>query len=252
MAIPPHDLYRRLHTGNDGDVEFYQRAVSGAHSVLELGCGWGRITRHLEATGRRLVGLDADPALLAGARAEVPGAEFFLGDMRRLDVAGLDAKGRFDRIIVPYSALFCLGGGAGVLECFKAAKSKLEPAGELWFDCYFADEFHALAARHELPADDDEPVLSFELDGVTYRVLEETTIDASQQYMRASYHVCRDTGPPVLTACLEHHYLLSAQILDLLRAADLEPALLAGGFAGQPADEEAEQLVVGATHPQGT
>ena len=43
--------------------------------VLELGCGSGRLTRHLVDAGHRVVATDASPAMVALARAEVPDAE---------------------------------------------------------------------------------------------------------------------------------------------------------------------------------
>lgn len=42
--------------------------------VVELGCGSGRLTRHLVDAGHRVVATDASPAMLDLARAQVPGA----------------------------------------------------------------------------------------------------------------------------------------------------------------------------------
>jgi SAM-dependent methyltransferase len=47
--------------------------------VLEVGCGSGRLTRHLVDAGHRVVATDASPAMLDLARDAVPGA-----DLRRL------------------------------------------------------------------------------------------------------------------------------------------------------------------------
>ena len=45
--------------------------------VLELGCGSGRLTRHLVAAGHRVLATDASPAMLELAAAEVTGAYGF-------------------------------------------------------------------------------------------------------------------------------------------------------------------------------
>jgi tRNA G46 methylase TrmB len=37
------ELYRLTHRGNPGDVGFYRKLCSGVQSVLELGCGYGRL-----------------------------------------------------------------------------------------------------------------------------------------------------------------------------------------------------------------
>ena len=44
-------LYRQLHVGTPGDVDFYRRQCAGAQGVLELGCGDGRILAPLAAEG---------------------------------------------------------------------------------------------------------------------------------------------------------------------------------------------------------
>src|SRR6266568_402160 len=43
--------------------------------VLELGCGSGRLTRHLVDAGHRVVATDASPAMLDLVRGFVPDAE---------------------------------------------------------------------------------------------------------------------------------------------------------------------------------
>jgi SAM-dependent methyltransferase len=45
--------------------------------VVELGCGSGRLTRHLVDAGHRVVATDASPAMLDLARQYVPGVEEF-------------------------------------------------------------------------------------------------------------------------------------------------------------------------------
>jgi trans-aconitate methyltransferase len=48
--------------------------------ILDLGCGTGRLTAEIAATGARVVGLDAAPGMIEKARAEYPGLEFVLAD----------------------------------------------------------------------------------------------------------------------------------------------------------------------------
>ncbi|WEX91616.1 class I SAM-dependent methyltransferase (plasmid) [Sinorhizobium garamanticum] len=56
--------------------------------VLELGCGYGRITNRLEGKGARVTGLDTSPVLLKNAEADTAergvNVEYVLGDMRSL------------------------------------------------------------------------------------------------------------------------------------------------------------------------
>ncbi len=59
-------------TGQEGDVEFYVAEAQAAGStVLELGCGTGRISIPIAQAGVPVVGLDRAPAMLDIARAKV-------------------------------------------------------------------------------------------------------------------------------------------------------------------------------------
>src|SRR5262245_32573122 len=57
------------------DTDFYLRLAAslGTHTILNLGCGTGLLTRELAADGRQVVGVDPAPAMLAYARRQ-PGA----------------------------------------------------------------------------------------------------------------------------------------------------------------------------------
>ncbi len=58
------------------DYDFYLglAAELGAHTILDLGCGTGLLTRELATDGREVTGVDPAPAMLAHARKQ-PGAE---------------------------------------------------------------------------------------------------------------------------------------------------------------------------------
>jgi len=57
------ELYLRLPYG--GEVELIERFIPKAASVLELGCGVGRVTRELLAHGYRVTVVDNSPEMLA-------------------------------------------------------------------------------------------------------------------------------------------------------------------------------------------
>lgn len=52
--------------------------------VLDVGCGDGAFAARLAAGGAAVAGVDADPAMIAAARAAVPGARCMVGDAERL------------------------------------------------------------------------------------------------------------------------------------------------------------------------
>ncbi len=58
-----------------GVIELLQPIRERDGVVLELGCGSGRLTRHLLDAGHRVIATDASPAMLALARDAVPDVE---------------------------------------------------------------------------------------------------------------------------------------------------------------------------------
>jgi trans-aconitate 2-methyltransferase len=96
--------------------------LDGVRSVLDIGCGDGRITTTLAAQipGARVVGIDPSPGMIAAAPTP-SGAEFRLGDV--LDQR-FDAE--FD-LVVSFNALHWVRDTAGALSTVAAA---LEPGGQ--------------------------------------------------------------------------------------------------------------------------
>ena len=63
------------------DASSFTRHVPRGAAVLDLGCGYGRLTRTLVDLGyRRTIGLDPSQAMLERARREQPDLELQLGD----------------------------------------------------------------------------------------------------------------------------------------------------------------------------
>ncbi|PWI17846.1 SAM-dependent methyltransferase [Streptomyces sp. Act143] len=76
-------LYDSLHPWGPGD-DFYAGLVMSASSVLDVGCGTGRLLARARAAGHRgrLVGVDPAAAMLVQARRREPRVEWVLGDLR--------------------------------------------------------------------------------------------------------------------------------------------------------------------------
>jgi SAM-dependent methyltransferase len=61
---------------------------SGGRSVLDAGCGTGRVAIELAHRGFAVVGVDADPAMLVTARAKAPELTWIEADLSEPDFAG--------------------------------------------------------------------------------------------------------------------------------------------------------------------
>ncbi|MFD2767048.1 class I SAM-dependent methyltransferase [Micromonospora eburnea] len=99
------DRFRRLAAeGADlaGEARLLDTMVRPGARILDAGCGTGRVGAALAARGHRVVGVDADPALVEAARADHPGPRWLVGDLADLDLA---AQGEPE----PFDAAVCAG-----------------------------------------------------------------------------------------------------------------------------------------------
>lgn len=81
--------------GQDVHGEAHFVATLPVSSVLDAGCGTGRIAVELARRGLATVGVDIDPAMLASARDKAPTLDWILGDL-----ASIDLDRRFDAVLL--------------------------------------------------------------------------------------------------------------------------------------------------------
>ena len=229
-------LYTLLHTGNDGDADFYVGLCADARSVLELGCGAGRILGQVKAPRR--AGIDAHPGMIARARAALPGVDLRVADMRDFDLGA-----RFERVILPYNTLYCVPDDAGAIAVLQAAARHLAPGGIIAFDGY------QVSADVEDLVDDDAPewITTLHDAGRVIEVYEQDQHWPERRDCAVRYVFKTDAGTTEDT--LRHHYQGSDTIWDLLADAGLRCVAMWGEFDQTPVDE-GDRLVVLATHAE--
>ncbi len=76
---PGHDSYDRYHRD-----QFLPLVRAPGRGTLDVGCGEGRLTRHLASLGHRVVGIDASPSLVAAARELAPEMELHVANAAAL------------------------------------------------------------------------------------------------------------------------------------------------------------------------
>ncbi|MFB7511072.1 class I SAM-dependent methyltransferase [Streptomyces broussonetiae] len=124
-------LYDSLNPWGPGD-DFYLGLVREARSVLDIGCGTGRLLRRARDEGHpgRLTGLDPAAAMLVQARrARRDGVEWVLGDarVRRWD-------GEFDLVVMTGHAFQELVGDEEIRSCLKGVRAALADGGRFVFE----------------------------------------------------------------------------------------------------------------------
>ena len=237
----PAELYAKLHLGNPGDLDFYRGQCRGVGAILELGCGYGRVLETLVGEDRSLVGLDLNRGLLElaakrlGTRRRVA---LVLGDMRCFAF-----RRKFDRILVPYSGLYCLLSGDEVTACFQCVADHLAPEGRLIFDAYSADAFHRELPSPEGADRDVDAIANIVQDGTAYQVVEQANWSRDEQRLDVVYTYEPRQGGHEIAAPIAHRYLLSDQIAPLLAAAGLELISLFGNYHGAPLTDDSDLIV---------
>jgi SAM-dependent methyltransferase len=94
----------RLRPGEAALFDAYHEALSGR--VLELGCGGGRLTRHLVALGGEVTGIDIGADMVAYCQRSYPTAHFAVGDLRDLSAF---ASGSLDAVVAGFNVIDVLG-----------------------------------------------------------------------------------------------------------------------------------------------
>jgi SAM-dependent methyltransferase len=212
--------YDRWSAAMTEDVPFYVGLAREADGpIVELAVGSGRVAIPVaEATGRRVIGIDSSPAMLAQGHdaAAAAGVELDLreGDMRDLaldEPAGL--------IYCPFRGLLHLPTWSDRRRTFERVAASLRPGGR------FA--WNAFAFSHHVAAGLDghhraEPV------GHTIRyAVGDNRIDITLD----------DDGTSSLWWATKNEWL------GLLDVAGLEVEALYGGFAGEPFEEDSSEYV---------
>ncbi len=243
------ELYAAVHTGNPGDVEFYRARCVGASSVVELGCGDARVLAELAEPGRARVGVDIDAELLELARARLAGGAADPVELIHADMADptLLAERRFDRVLLPHGSLYCLLDDATLAATLANVARLLAPGGQLILDTWAADEFHRDAEPDDQAESWLERVKTLELDGDDWEVLERSRWDKPSQRIDVTYLHVRVGDEQAVEGLLRQRYLTSDQLRAQLTAAGFTRIEIAGGFAGEPWDDDAELMVVSAS-----
>jgi SAM-dependent methyltransferase len=203
------------------DVPFYvELARETEGSLVELAVGNGRVAIPVaRETGRRVLGIDASPAMLAQARERVAAAgvdvELREGDMRDLELdepAGL--------VYCPARSLGHLPTWADRRRVFERVHAALRPGGRFAWNFFVFDPKIATRIDGEWQ----------EQNGVRHRV------DQHRHDNRVD--VTLESGDTISL-----WWLNRSEWEGLIDVAGFELEALYGGFKGEPFDESANEFV---------
>lgn len=234
-------LYDATHRGLPGDREFYQRQCPPDLSVLELGCGSGRILKTLAPRDGALIGIESAPGHFKLAKEA-------LGDQAQLilaDMQDFELDQRFDRILLTFNGLFCLQGDQAMLKTFKNIRDHLAPGGRFILDVYPTDaleedalEFAELSVVEEMA----QYLMDIVVDKHTYEVYEESRWFPKERRYEAEFIYAGD-GPGI-SMTIVHHYRSADQIIALAEQAGLILREQQRGFGTEDSEDEDAQFVL--------
>jgi SAM-dependent methyltransferase len=130
-------------------------------SILDVGCGWGRLTLTLAPEARRLVGMDRDEKAIVRARTRAEGEGLTNVAFRTEDAESIDYRdiGVFEMIV----ANLCMSDAI-----IQRASLALDSGGCLAFACFHSDQWKETGKVS--PFAYDQPRLQDALDRNVFRV----------------------------------------------------------------------------------
>ncbi len=240
-----------------GDVAFYlEEAARAAASstVLEVGCGTGRLTLALARAGHVVTGIDLSSAMLARARAKLAAephatrARVTLVEMdaRRMD---LPASPGFDLAILPFRVMQHFTEIEDQLEVLARLRERLRPGGRLVFDVF--NPHYALLTRDRSAESEDTPEQALP-DGRTLRrtarvLAVHWTEQASD--VELIYYVGTEGRTERIVQAFRMRFFTPSELTHLVARAGFQLGALYGGFERQALDDASPEIVVVASAP---
>ncbi len=135
------EVYDSVYSYVTEDIPFYiDEARSAGGSVLELGCGTGRVAIPIAQAGIEIVGLDSSPAMLEVARRKAeraPGARGLR--LVEADMRDFSFDEMFGLVIVPFRGFLSLLSVEDQVQTLANVRAHLAPGGKLAFNIFVPD-----------------------------------------------------------------------------------------------------------------
>jgi SAM-dependent methyltransferase len=228
------------------DVAFYvDEAKAARGTVLEVGCGTGRILVPIARAGSSITGLDSSRQMiercranLAAEPAEVQGrVRLVLSDMRSFDLGAT-----YPLIIAPFRVVQHLTTGDDQLGFLETVARHLAPRGRLVFDV-FNPRFDKLVGADGVEREDtpEQRLPDGRTLRRTYRIVRVRWIDQVSE-AELVYYV---DGKRYVQA-FEMRWYLAAELRHLLARAGFRVREMYGDFARVPLVDGCPEIIVAA------
>ena len=117
----------------EAEIQFVIQHLGRTDSVLELGCGYGRVTFRLAGVSNRVVGIDtAAESLRLASQLSGSGPECEFLEMDAMELTFDDAE--FDKVVCIQNGICAFGGERDLL--VRQALRVTRPGGRIYFSSY--------------------------------------------------------------------------------------------------------------------
>lgn len=195
--------------------------------VLDVGCGWGRLTLPLAELGFEVTGIDISPVYLERAKASAgrDGPQFHQIDMRELEYCA-----EFDAVMCMSTSFGFFADQDEDQQSLARMAAALRPGGVLVIDTIARSRCRRIAADPRRSGGGIE----IRYDEARRRFEKRVWDSPTQSYTGFSLRIY---DPDELSAMLERCGLRLEQLI--------------GDYEGQPFDQDSPRMIVIATHAEG-
>ncbi len=247
-AYAPFYDWENAQTLGRRDISFWRRiASSAAGTVLELGCGTGRVSVPLAKAGVDLVGIDRSAPMLARARervararaGRVPNPDARIPMLVRGDIRALPFRERsFAMVLAPYGILQSLIRARDLTATIASVARVLEPGGTFGIDLVpDVPKWKEYRNRVQLRG---------ESNGAQLTLIESVTQDRRRRLTTFEQRYVERRGG----ATREHRFDLTFRTLSVpqmasrLERAGFTVGAVLGDYRGRPWDERADVWII--------
>lgn len=149
------------------DIARVEKLVAKAASILDYGCGYGRLTNELYQSGyTNIIGVDTSAELIKRGKSLFP-----VLDLREIESPlALPVKDGSVDLVLLFAVITCIPSNQGQQELVKLLRDKLAPGGLLYISDYYLQDDQSEVKAYGYLNDDPGNYGVFTLpEGATFR-----------------------------------------------------------------------------------
>lgn len=241
------EIYDSVYSYVHEDIPFYvEEAIRAGGSILELGCGTGRVAMPIAEAGLDVTGIDFSEAMLKVAQHKVLNLESSSGSVNlvQADMIDFSLDRKFSLVIIPFRGFLSLLSVQDEVDTLLNIKRHLAPGGKLIFNIFVPD-FNMLVQESDVPYHFRD--VTDHNTGDKFIVWLQNSFDSYSQIMSIRTIIEKLDHSGAVTQKLyrdfQLRYIFRWEIHHLLKMCGYEILGLYGDFERTPFDEASDEMV---------